>query len=242
MEISHSITTIIIANGAILLGSAVQTTAGMGFAMVAVPLLALISLDFVPGPTIFVNLFLTVLMLSDGKATIVRQEMTLLLPAIVAGTVLGTAVLTYVPVQTLGALFALLVLLAVGVTLFVKVQCLSPSGLIIGGVAAGLMGTTSGIHGPPLAVIYQHEPIQKIRATLALVFLIAYSLSLFALAFAGKFNVAMAVTGLLLLPGLLLGFQLGKRVRQHVSQARARMITLAIAVASAVILLLKSMQ
>ncbi len=147
-----------------------------------------------------------------------------------------------VPLATLGVLFALLVLLAVVVTFIVKVQCLTPSGLIIGGVAAGLMGTTSGIHGPPLAVIYQHEPIQKIRATLALVFLIAYTLSLLALALSGEFNVALAITGLLLLPGLLLGFQLGKRVRQRVSPARARMITLSIASVSAVILLVKSLQ
>ena len=231
-----------VANCAILLGSLVQTTAGMGFAMVSVPLLALISLDFVPGPTIFVNLFLTVLMLKDGRATIVRQEMLCLLPAILTGTVLGAVVLAHVPLATLGVLFALLVLLAVVVTFIVKVQCLTPSGLIIGGVAAGLMGTTSGIHGPPLAVIYQHEPIQKIRATLALVFLIAYTLSLLALALAGEFNVALAVTGLLLLPGLLLGFQLGKRVRQRVSPARARMITLAIASVSAVMLLVKSLQ
>ena len=231
-----------VANCAILLGSLVQTTAGMGFAMVSVPLLALISLDFVPGPTIFVNLFLTVLMLKDGRATIVRQEMLCLLPAILTGTVLGAVVLAHVPLATLGVLFALLVLLAVVVTFIVKVQCLTPSGLIIGGVAAGLMGTTSGIHGPPLAVIYQHEPIQKIRATLALVFLIAYTLSLLALALSGEFNVALAITGLLLLPGLLLGFQLGKRVRQRVSPARARMITLSIASVSAVILLVKSLQ
>ena len=214
----------------------------MGFAMVSVPLLALISLDFVPGPTIFVNLFLTVLMLSDGRATIVRQEMLMLLPAILLGTVLGAVVLAHVPLATLGVLFALLVLLAVVVTFLVKVQCLTRSGLILGGVAAGLMGTTSGIHGPPLAVIYQHEPIQKIRATLALVFLIAYILSLLALALSGEFNIAQAVTGLLLLPGLLLGFQLGKRVRHHVSQARARIVTLSIASVSAAILLFKSLQ
>lgn len=240
MDINHSFAELIIANCAILLGSIVQTTAGMGFAMVSVPMLALISLDFVPGPTIFVNLFLTALMLGDGKSAVVRQEMTILLPAILVGTVLGAVVLAYVPVEIVGVFFALLVLFSVVVTFIVKVQCLTASGLIIGGIAAGLMGTASGIHGPPQAVIYQHEPIQKIRATLALVFLIAYTLPLLALAFSGEFNIALAVTGLLLLPGLLLGFQLGKRARQQVSQSRARMTTLSIASASAVILLVKS--
>ena len=240
MEFNHSITEFMIANCAILLGSVVQTTTGMGFAMVSVPLLALISLDFVPGPTIFVNIFLTLLMLNDGKSTIVTREITILLPSILVGTLLGALVLSLVPAHTLGILFAVLVLLAIGVTFFVKIHCLTPTGLIIGGVASGLMGTTSGVHGPPLAVLYQHENINKIRATMALVFLVAYSLSLIALSIFGDFSVRLAVSGLFLLPGLLIGFQIGKRVRHRIPPLLARTIMLTIASISAVILLVKS--
>lgn len=242
MDIDHSITELLIANGAILLGSTVQTTTGMGFAMVSVPLLALISLDLVPGPTIFVNLFLTFLMLNDGKSTIVRREMTILLPSILVGTILGALVLSLIPTSTLGILFAFLVLLAVALTFFVDSRGLSQTGLIIGGLASGLMGTASGIHGPPLAVLYQHENIQKIRATMALVFLVAYTLSLIALGVSGEFDVEDAVVGLFLLPGLLAGFLLGKQLRQFLSQSLGRLIMLCIASASAMFLLVKSIQ
>lgn len=212
----------------------------MGFGMVAVPLLALISLDFVPGPTIFVNIFLTLLMLGDGRSTIVYREMTLLLPSILVGTLLGALVLSLLPSQTLGILFSVLVLLAIGLTFFVKIHCLTPVGLIVGGIASGLMGTTSGIHGPPLAILYQHEDIQKIRATMALVFLVAYSLALIALNFSGAFTVQHALSGLFLLPGLLIGFVIGKRVRHHIPPLLARTVMLSIASISAVVLLVRS--
>ena len=48
----------------------------MGFGMIADPLLALISLDCVPGPMLFVNLFLSLLMLGDGRSFVVRKEVT----------------------------------------------------------------------------------------------------------------------------------------------------------------------
>lgn len=240
MEFDHSITEFMIANCAILLGSVVQTTTGMGFAMVSVPLLALISLDFVPGPTIFVNLFLTLLMLNDGRSTIVKREITILLPSLLIGTLLGVAVLSLVPAHTLGILFALLVLLAIAVTFLVEIHCLTPVGLFFGGVASGLMGTTSGIHGPPLAVLYQHENTSKVRATMALVFLVAYSLSLIALGIFGDFNSRQALSGSALLPGLLIGFQIGKRVRHQIPPLLARTIMLSIASISSVILLVKS--
>ena len=133
-------------------------------------------------------------MLSDGKSTIVTREISILLPSILVGTLLGALVLSLVPAHTLGILFAILVLLAIGVTFFVKLHFLTPKGLIIGGVASGLMGTTSGIHGPPLAVLYQHENINKIRATMALVFLVAYCLSLIALGIFGDFSVRLAIS------------------------------------------------
>ncbi|MCY6379899.1 sulfite exporter TauE/SafE family protein [Hoeflea prorocentri] len=240
MELSHSLLPYVIANCAVVIASLVQTSTGMGFAMIAAPLLALVSLEFVPGPMLFVNLFLSLFMLGDGRSHIVRREIVTLCPTILIGTLIGAAILTGVPGDSLAILFASLVLLAVAISLFAKAQPLTTRNLSICGVAAGAMGSTSGIPGAPLVIMYQNEPLEKTRPTMALVFTFTYITSLVALAYAGAFNFRLAMDGLMLLPGLLIGFAIGRWARQYMTQAMGRILMLSIASTGAILLLIKS--
>lgn len=240
MELSHSVLSFLVANCAVLLASIVQTSTGMGFAMIAAPLLALISLEFVPGPMLFVNLFLSLFMLGDGRSHVVRREIIILCPAILIGTLLGVAILSRIPSSTLGVLFACLILLAVAITLVAKAQPLTGRNLTLCGIAVGTMGSTSGIPGAPLVVLYQNEPIEKTRPTMALIFTFSYITSLIALTYGGAFNTRLAMDGLALLPGLVLGFGIGKWARQYLTQAVGRLLMLSIASAGAFLLLAKT--
>ena len=103
------------------------------------------------------------------------------------------------------------------------------------------MGTATGIPGAPLVVLYQNERIEKTRPTMALVFTFSYISSLIALSFADAFSVSLAVLGLLMLPGLILGYAIGKRVRGYMTRAMGRFLMLSIASTGAVMLLLKSL-
>ena len=240
MDFSHSLLSFGIANCAVFVASLVQTSTGMGFAMIAAPLLALISLEFVPGPMLFVNLFLSLFMLGDGRAHVVRREITALFPTILMGTLLGAAILTYIPSSSLGILFACLILLAVAISLVAKAQPLTTRNLSLCGLAVGTMGSTSGIPGAPLVILYQNEPLEKTRPTMALVFTFSYITSLMALTYAGAFNLRLAADGLYLLPGLLAGFGAGKWARQYLTRAMGRFVMLTIASIGAVLLLIKS--
>jgi uncharacterized membrane protein YfcA len=240
MEFSHSILAFCVANCAVLLASVVQTSTGMGFAMIAAPLLALISIEFVPGPMLFVNLFLSLFMLGDGRSHVVRREVTILFPTILIGTLMGVAILSIVPSDTLGVLFSCLILLAVAITVVAKAQPITTRNLSICGIAVGAMGSTSGIPGAPLVVMYQNEPLEKTRPTMALIFTFAYITSLIALTYGGAFNTRLAMDGLLLLPGLLLGFGIGKWARQYMTKSMGRTLMLSIASVGAALLLIKS--
>ena len=241
MDLAQSIPSLLVANCVAVLASMVQTSTGMGFAMIAAPLLALISFEYVPGPMLLTNLFLSLLMLGDGRANVVQREVAFLLPTILIGTVIGAAIVMLVPTETLGILFALLILLAVAITVFSKALALTARNLAICGVAVGIMGTATGIPGAPLVVLYQNERIEKTRPTMALVFTFSYVSSLIALSFAGAFSVSLAVLGLLMLPGLILGYAIGKRVRGYMTRAMGRFLMLSIASTGAVMLLLKSL-
>ncbi len=241
LEISAEALNVALANSAVLLAAIVQTSTGMGFAMIAAPLLAIISIEFVPGPMLVANLCLSTLMLREGRSDIVKSEVKVLLPAIVVGTVLAAALLSQVSADFFKLIFAVIILLAVAISLSIKTPELSLSTLSIGGMMAGLMGTTSGISGPPMAVLYQKEDIFKTRATLSLVFSFSYFASLIALAFADLFSMALAIKGFLMLPGLLIGFIVAKYVRAWLSQSLARVLMLSIASFSAFLLLYKTL-
>lgn len=240
MELDLPLSSLLIANGVVIFSAIVQTATGMGFGMIAAPLLALISLELVPGPMLFVNLFLSLLMLGDGRSHVVRREVVLLLPTILVGTAIGAAIVMALPGDILGIVFALMILSAVAITLFAKALAMTTGNLAACGVAVGVMGTATGIPGGPLVVLYQNEPMEKTRPTMALVFTFSYTSSLIALSIAGVFSLQLAFLGLLMLPGLMIGYILGKRVRGHMSREIGRFLMLSIASSGAVLLLAKS--
>lgn len=241
MELSHALDAFMLANCAVLIASFVQTSTGMGFAMIAAPLLALVSITFVPGPMLFINLFLAVFMLGDGRSFVVKREIAILAPTILFGTLIGAAILSRVPSDSIAIVFACLILLAVAISVFAKALAFTTRNLSICGVAVGVMGSTSGIPGAPLVIMYQNEPLEKTRPTMALVFTFSYITSLCALAYVGAFNVQLALDGLMLLPGLLVGYAVGRWSRQYMTQRIGRALMLSIASVGAVLLLIKAM-
>ncbi|MEP0521894.1 MAG: sulfite exporter TauE/SafE family protein [Hyphomicrobiales bacterium] len=240
MELGHSPLSFLLANCAVIIASIVQTSTGMGFAMIAAPLLALVSVEFVPGPMLFVNLFLSLFMLGDGRSHVVRREVATLFPTILIGTIIGSVILSRVPSEKLAMLFASLILLAVALSIFAKPQPLTMRNLSICGIAAGALGSTSGIPGAPLVIMYQNEPLEKTRPTLALIFTFSYITSLVALTYAHAFNLRLAFDGLMLLPGLLIGFGAGKWARRFMTKSLGRILMLSIASVGALLLLIKA--
>lgn len=241
MEVSHALDAFILANCAVVIAALVQTSTGMGFAMIAAPLLALVSIDFVPGPMLFINLFLSLFMLGDGRSHVVRREIATLAPAILIGTLIGAAILSRAPSDRLAILFAVLILFAVAISIFARALPFTTRNLSICGVLVGVMGSTSGIPGAPLVIMYQNEPLEKTRPSMALVFTFSYITSLCALAWVGAFNGRLALDGLMLLPGLLIGYSLGRWCRRYMTQAVGRILMLSIASVGAVLLITKSL-
>ena len=232
---------LLLANLIVCFAGFVQASAGIGFAMIAVPLLVLVDLGYAPGPSLFAMLFLSIAMAASGRRDIDRQGLSSLLPGLCVGTVAGALLLGALSPAWFGLVFGAIVLAAIILGQIVAAPPRSRTSYGAGGFAAGLMGTISGIHGPPLAVLYQRADPARARATIALIFVIASVLSLVSLSLEGIFGRAQLLTGLSLLPGLAVGYFLAQRSRAHISDALARGVMLTIAGASAVILIAKSL-
>ena len=201
---------LILANLIVMVASAVQTAVGIGFGLIAVPLLALIDIRLIPGPTLFVSLFLALTMTSVGRAAIDRKEMSRIFVGLVIGTVFGGLALAIAPPDYLPDLFGGMILVAVVVSLLGVEVKVSDRNLIASGTAAGMMGTMSGIHGPPLALLYQYDKPDKVRVMIASAFAFGYTISIVALHFTGYFGWVEFKLAIFLFPGLAAGYVLPK--------------------------------
>jgi uncharacterized membrane protein YfcA len=218
----------------------VQTTTGIGFAMVAVPMLVLIDLSYAPGTALFAMLFLSVAMVAGSWQNVDRQGFSTLFPGLLVGTLVGSQLLGLLSATAFGLVFGFIVLasLALGQMGFAPER--TPAANATGGFVSGMMGTVSGIHGPPLAVLYQRAEMATARATMAFVFVFASISSLVSLHLNGFFGREEALAGLALVPGIAVGFAVAISGRRFISDGLARKAMLAIAAISAVILIVRS--
>ena len=77
----------------IFLGAVVQAATGLGAGLLIVPFLALINIEFIPGPVIFASLALSYLMAYRGRKSISTQQLGTLFIGLVAGMGAGTILL-----------------------------------------------------------------------------------------------------------------------------------------------------
>ena len=103
-------------------------------------------------------------------------------------------------------LFSVLVLLGVGLSFAGwRIRPTSRT-LVVAGAASGFMGSITSIGGPPMAIVYQHESGDRVRASLANFFVFGAAMSLAMLAAAGEIHADDVRRAMILLPAMLLGF------------------------------------
>lgn len=222
----------------VLVGSAIQGSVGFGLNLFAAPLLVLIDPSLVPGPSIVASSLLNLLVIRRERAPHVWREMRWPMIGLVPGTAAGAAVLALVARTNLTVFFAVLILVAVGLSLSGLHPRRTPRTLAAAGVLSGFMGTAVGIGGPPIALMYQKATGPELRAALSRFFGVAGLLSILLLTAFGQFTWSDLGNGLLLLPGAAFGYLLSSRLLHHVDAGRVRIAVLSLSGASAIVALL----
>ncbi len=226
-----------LASLAMALGGVVQASVGLGFALVAIPLIALINTDFIPGPIIFAGMILVILIAVRGRAMIDRTEIGFGIAGLAVGTVLGAIGLSLIPPTSSRLVFGILILAAVLASAIAPPIRLSRGALLAAGATSGVVGTMVGLHGPPLGIVYQNEDPARARIMLSTFFIPATLISLAALALLDRFGSREVLLGVMLVPGPLLGLAMAPMAAGHLDRQRTRFAILAIAAASGALLL-----
>lgn len=219
--------------------SALQAGTGMGMALLAAPLLTLIDPALVPGPMLCAVVVLSVVVGWHERTAINHQQLGLALLGLIGGSAIGALALLLLTGLHLAPIFAAVILVTVLLSVLGVDVRASRSALVLGGAASGIIGAMFGVHGPPIAIVLQHEPQERLRATLCAFFAVGCTISLLTLALIGRFGMSQIGSGLALMPGVAIGFAFAPIVGRLIDRRRARAAVLTISALSAMALLFR---
>jgi uncharacterized membrane protein YfcA len=225
---------------AVAAGAVVQRSIGFGFALVAVPALELLRPGSVPVTVLVLAMPMTVSMAIAERAHVDVRGFGWILAGRLVGTAAAVALLVSLPQGSLSATVGALVVLAV-VLSAAGLEVRPTPGVAAGaGFLSGVMGTTSAIGGPALAVVYQRRPGPELRSTLAVAFVAGIVVSFLALLAAGQVEIANVALAISLLPALIGGLAVGPLLARRVDGGWLRPVVLAFAAAAGLTLVVRS--
>ncbi|MGF1712037.1 sulfite exporter TauE/SafE family protein [Vibrio kagoshimensis] len=226
--------TVLIAMTLIFLGSFVQTAIGFGLAIVAAPVLFLISPDYVPAPICLIGLFISILNAMKHRSNISIGGLKVALIGRIPGSIAGGFLLVMVSTQVLSLWLGLLVVLAVITSLLPFRIEPTPIKMGIAGFFSGFFGTSSGIGGPPMALLLQHQEANQLRGNLSAFFVFSSIISLIVQIPAGFFTLHHLWITMPLIPASWLGYKLALLTTQTLPKEKIRIGALVLCSASGV--------
>lgn len=207
---TEHISTWLVASVIIVLGSWLQSVIGFGLALLAAPLLYMLEPELLPVPVIYVGFFLSILNTYRFRKNLHIAGLGWAVVGRVPGTLMAIMALRLASSAWIAIGLGVMVLLAVAVSRLAPPISPNKKTLFWAGLASGFMGTSSSIGGPPMALLYQHEKGDVLRAQLSAYFILGSAMSLVGLLLAGYVTWPLVWWALSLSPAAVLGYILAQ--------------------------------
>ena len=220
----------------IAVGAVAQATSGFGFALLTVPLLAVLL-----GPKTavvtsnVVGIGLVSLMVVRNHHGVVRRTVLLVSVAAILAMPVGLLILTEVDARLLTGIIGVTVLAStVALAKGLRLPDLDPTD-VVAGLVSGLLATSTGTNGPPLVIAFQGKDLEPVvfRATLAAAFCAQSVATLIAFTASGRITIDVVKAALAGYPGILVGVLAGEKLAAFIDRRQFRVVVLAMLVASA---------
>jgi hypothetical protein len=211
-----------------------QGAVGFGLGLIAIPFLVYLDFRFVPGPLLVAALTLHLLVLRRDRGGVDPSGLSFLLSGRLIGTLPAAWLLATLPIESTKVLLGGIVLAGAAMGALHAGGNPSRVVLVCAGAASGFMATTAGLGGPPVALIYQHAPGQRLRGTLAAYFIVGTILSLVTLAAIGRFGANEIRLSSFLIPGTVTGYFLSRRAAAYLDAGYTRAAVLTVSALAAV--------
>ncbi len=223
----------------IILGAITQSAIGIGFGIPA-GILVLLEPSMVPSCIILMGSFLALSNAMLSYKDIIKIDLIYSYTGRVIGSILAMPLIFL----TLGTdyyliIFGLLLLIATYLSAKKWNIVATKKNITIAGTASGLMGTLTGIGGPPMAIVYQNSSAPKVVATLNMFFGVGALFSVLLFVYFDLINLPEVMKSIYLAPGLVVGTYIGRRriVREFVNRNLKNLI-IAVCFISAFVIIL----
>jgi uncharacterized protein len=224
----------------VALAAAAQAVSGFGFALIGVPLVAVLvgPKEAVVGLTI-VGLILVAQLSLRGRGHVDRPSVTVVTAAAIVGMPIGLLVITRADDRVLTIAIATAV---IAFSLLLWRGARLPAGRptdVVAGFTSGVLATSTGTSGPPVVIALSAKRMEpaEFRATISMIFLVQGSVALVLFAIGGQITrdaVAVALAGL---PGVIVGSIVGERGFRRLDTPTFRRVVLGMLFLSGVVAL-----
>jgi uncharacterized membrane protein YfcA len=225
----------------VLIAAFVQGSTGLGFALISGPVIGIVQPRLLP-------VFLLIQMIPLNGYVTWRERHALDGPGTAwislgrfVGTFGGLGVLFLVTEQQLSLLIGISTVLAVLMTLLAPSFEPGKGALLAAGLVTGVTETSTGVGGPPLALVYQHRPAPVLRATVAACFLIGEVISLVILAMSDSISPDQLRIAFLLLPAVIVGALMSRLVHHRLDGRVMRYLVLGFALVSGAVVTVQAL-
>jgi uncharacterized membrane protein YfcA len=231
---------LILVSLAVLFAAFVQGATGVGFALIAAPVIGIVRPDLLPVCVLVLMLPLNLYVLWRERGAVDRIGAGWISSGRVVGTAGGLWVLAVLSAAQLSLFVGISTIAAALVTLMMPAFSPGRTAFVSAGLITGVTETATGIGGPPLALVYQHQPPPMMRSTIALCFLVGELVSLATLMAMDRIDGAQLEAAALLLPALVVGAVLSRMVHRRINGRVLRIFVQVFAIVSGAALLLHS--
>ena len=225
----------------VAIGAFLQGATGFGFALFSAPLLAALDPGLVPGPVLALTLLFSVGVLAKDWRSIDWSGLFWVLSGRLPATLIAGAIVGFMARETLTVVFALFVLVGVGVSVSGWKVNPSRTSLLVAGGPSGFFGTLTSIGAPPLALVYQGERGPVIRGTLSANIVVGVVVSILALGWGGHFARADLMRTLALVPAGIAGMIVARYATIQLDRVGLRPLLLGVTTLSAIFVLVRTL-
>ena len=221
--------------------SLAMAVSGFGFALLSVPLLAvLVGAETSVVANAVIGLGLVTLMTIRNRHGVKRRTVAVTSLGAIIAMPLGLVVLVELDDRALTAVIGFTVLaLAVALARGLTFPSTDRTNLVAG-LVSGALNTSTGTNGPPLVIALHGQRLTPaaFRATLAAIFLVQSVVGLTLFGLAGRITTQVGTVALVGYPAMVIGLLLGERVATRVGTERFRGLVLGLLVVSALVSLI----
>lgn len=222
--------TLTLVMGVVAFAAIVQLATGFGFALVSVPLLALVT---EPHAAVLIALQVGTIgnayQAVEGRRRLDRAVVARILVGASIGLPVGWWIYAHSSASVLKVLIGIAILLTVGMLArgLVLKSASRPIDLVAG-TLTGILTTCTGTNGPPIVTVLHARKVtpEVFRATTSTVFCVLDVLAVAVFAVSGHLTGSLVVTAAWTVPGLAAGAWVGIRARQLLSPTTFRILVL----------------